>query len=230
LLSRPPTENWRWSPAVLGAVALTTLSILPWSAGLIYAIGGPNVEKSEAMKSLMEVFRGGNPLATIFALTIVAPFAEEIFFRGQILRGLLGRYSPWTAIAVSAVIFSVAHLNPVQFPATLLLGLLLGWLYWRTGSVWPSMFAHAWNNFLPSLAAIATKRPDEATIQMSRPIAVASLVLGLTAWLLAFAWLRRMVPAPPAPAPPPLPPEPEAGPTELPPAPPEPPPLPPESL
>ncbi len=78
---------------------------------------------------------------------LLAPLAEEIVFRGAALRSLLAsRLSPLTAIVISALLFAVAHLNPAQMPHAFLVGLLLGWMYWRTGSILPGMAYHWANN------------------------------------------------------------------------------------
>lgn len=82
------------------------------------------------------------------AIGILAPLAEEIVFRGAILRTLLTRFRPWTAIAISALIFSIIHLNPAQMPYAFVAGMLLGWLYWRTGSIVPGIVYHWINNSL----------------------------------------------------------------------------------
>ena len=82
-----------------------------------------------------------------FTLCLLAPFVEELVFRGAILRVLLGSFSRhWAAIAVSAVIFALVHANPVQMPHALLVGLLLGWTYYRTGSILPGVAIHWVNN------------------------------------------------------------------------------------
>jgi len=87
------------------------------------------------------------------SIGLLAPLAEEIVFRGAILRTLLGNdsttsgtYRPAVAITLSAVFFAVAHLNPPQMPHAFLIGLLLGWMYWRTGSILPGMAFHWANN------------------------------------------------------------------------------------
>ena len=80
------------------------------------------------------------------SIALLAPLAEEIVFRGAILKTLLGSLRPWTAIAVSAVFFAVAHLNPAQMPHAFVIGLLLGWMYYRTGSILPGMAYHWVNN------------------------------------------------------------------------------------
>lgn len=83
-----------------------------------------------------------------FVVGLLVPLAEELVFRGAILRALLrsteGR--PWGAIALSALFFALAHMNPAQMPHAFLIGLLLGWFYWRTNSIIPGVAYHWVNN------------------------------------------------------------------------------------
>lgn len=82
-----------------------------------------------------------------FVLCILTPFVEETVFRGAILKSLLqGFKCRWTAIIISSVIFAAIHLNLAQMPHALLMGLLFGWLYCRTGSILPGVAVHWVNN------------------------------------------------------------------------------------
>ncbi|MBR5686570.1 MAG: CPBP family intramembrane metalloprotease [Prevotella sp.] len=80
------------------------------------------------------------------SICIFAPLVEEVVFRGAILRALLQSYRPWIAIVVSALFFAAAHFNLAQMPHALLMGILLGWMYWRTGSIIPGILLHWVNN------------------------------------------------------------------------------------
>lgn len=83
------------------------------------------------------------------AVGILAPLAEEVVFRGAILRTLLGIMSKknhWVAIMISAAIFGIVHANLAQFINALLMGLILGWMYYRTGSLVPGILLHWINN------------------------------------------------------------------------------------
>ena len=63
------------------------------------------------------------------------------------LRSLLQRMnSRWGAIALSAFLFALVHLNPAQMPHAFLIGLLLGWMYERTRSILPGIMVHWVNN------------------------------------------------------------------------------------
>lgn len=94
---------------------------------------------------------GNGRLASIgfLALTIaVTPFAEEVFFRGFLFRWMTGHHRVWLAALISSVLFGIAHILPPQAISATLMALVLCWLYWRTGSVWPAIVAHATNNVL----------------------------------------------------------------------------------
>lgn len=85
------------------------------------------------------------------AIGIVAPVAEEMLFRGAILRTLLswlGYDRRWIAIVVSALLFGVVHGNMAQGLGAFLMGLLIGWMYMRTQSMVPGILFHWVNNSL----------------------------------------------------------------------------------
>lgn len=82
-----------------------------------------------------------------FVIGLGAPLVEELVFRGAILRALLRwKSNPWVGIAISAVMFAAVHMNPVQMPHAFLIGLLLGWMYYRTDSIVPGVVYHWVNN------------------------------------------------------------------------------------
>ncbi len=81
-------------------------------------------------------------------VVIIAPVIEELIFRGLVLHGLRKNYSATTTILVSAVLFSLFHLNPWQMPATFVLGVLLAWLMLRTNNILLTILGHALNNLM----------------------------------------------------------------------------------
>ena len=98
------------------------------------------------------IFPGIGILLTLQALAVVTPASEEILFRGFVLRGLLPRIGPGPAVVAAALLFSVLHLKPEVMIPIFITGLALGWLYVKTGSVWPCIAAHAGQNALALLA------------------------------------------------------------------------------
>ena len=112
-----------------------------------------------------------------FVIGLMAPLAEDLVFRGAILRSLLNWNSrPWVAILISAVLFSAAHMNPAQMPHTLLIGLLLGWMYYRTDSIVPGVVFHWVNNTVAYVVYNLYPNPDMTTTDLfgdGRPVLMA---------------------------------------------------------
>ena len=94
------------------------------------------------------VFPGMAAVFTFQALVVVTPVVEEVFFRGFIYSGLVPRLGIGWAIVASAVVFSLFHLAIGVLIPIFVTGLLFAWLYQRTGSLWPSIVAHAGQNAL----------------------------------------------------------------------------------
>ncbi len=89
----------------------------------------------------------GGPLWSSFLLTaIFAPIFEEWLCRGMVLRGLLTKMKPGWAIVVSALFFAFIHLNPWQALNAFGVGVVMGYVYYKTGSLWLTMLIHFVNN------------------------------------------------------------------------------------
>ncbi|MBP5570720.1 MAG: CPBP family intramembrane metalloprotease [Prevotella sp.] len=142
----------RWSPVSGNYIKSRPWAVLFWTFLVALGIILPSVWFQEKMPELPNLlddsFEGiVNTPGGYLALGIIAPLAEEVVFRGAILRSLLEKFSkPWIAIAVSALLFALIHLNPAQLPHAFVVGLLLGWMYWRTGSIIPGVLLHVVNN------------------------------------------------------------------------------------
>ncbi len=85
-------------------------------------------------------------------VVIIAPLIEEFIFRGVIMHGLMRNYSVAKSVFLSGLLFALFHLNPWQFPATFILGLILGWLMVRTRNILLCVGGHAINNLLVLLS------------------------------------------------------------------------------
>ena len=126
--------------------------VLCWCAVAALGLLIPSMWFQEQMPELPNVaedlFEGliANPWGYV-VIGLMAPLAEELVFRGAILRALLKwNKNHWIGIAISAVLFALIHMNPAQMPHAFLIGLLLGWMYYRTGSIIPGMVYHWVNN------------------------------------------------------------------------------------
>lgn len=100
----------------------------------------------EAQSTLIE---GANLWALFLTVGVLTPIAEELFFRGALMGWMmLRRFPRWTVILLPALLFAVMHLNPVGMLPIFFLALLLGYLRWASGSLWPSVGLHICNNLL----------------------------------------------------------------------------------
>ena len=84
----------------------------------------------------------GSLLIEFIAVVIIAPITEEIIFRALMYKTVKKTAPAWFAAIFSSVIFGIAHLNPISFVYTSLLGLMLIYLYEKTGSVTAPMLLH----------------------------------------------------------------------------------------
>lgn len=151
----------RWTPVGRDYLRSRPWTALVWTGVATFGTIIPSIWLDEQLaldmpehveRLLVDIIR--QPLGYIF-IGILAPVAEEVVFRGAVLRSLLtvmeGRWR-WGAIAVSAVIFGAVHGNESQFLHAVLTGVLLGWMYERTRSIVPGLVCHWVNNSLAFLA------------------------------------------------------------------------------
>jgi membrane protease YdiL (CAAX protease family) len=94
-----------------------------------------------------------SPIWFFLAGAVIAPFVEEIFFRGFLFQGFRQQYGWLPAILLSSAIFGAAHLDPVSFIPTFILGCVLAYMYHRSNSLWPGILFHAAINSV-SLCAV----------------------------------------------------------------------------
>lgn len=85
----------------------------------------------------------------LLGLTIgCTPLAEELFFRGFLLRWMASHRPLWLAMGISALMFGASHLIPAQAITAALMSLLLGGLFLASRSVWPAVLCHVIFNAL----------------------------------------------------------------------------------
>jgi len=177
-------------------------------AGILAGGGLQSLTKEALPRRLVEAFDVGGLLlrsgwsetVMIAVISLLPAFCEELAFRGGLQSALAGRRSPARAIGLSALVFAAFHLDPVRFPGVLLLGLAFGWLAWRTGSVWPSMAAHAVNNGVAVLGLVLAKAAGGAGVEeaVTPGEATALLLVGLVLYGLLVVGARGWLPPAPA--------------------------------
>ena len=195
-LSREPTGRRLGlvRPALrpFGYAALAFGSWLPLAVGVGLAYSLPeSVPKDPSAKMLYEQMTWTWALPFLLFISVAPGVCEEVFFRGYFQRRLQRRWSPWAAIGVTSLLFALFHMVPHTVVAVFPLGVWLGWIAWRTGSIWPGVVCHAfvngsWN--VRSLGIQLAGWPEE-------PPAVLSISAGLIA-LVSFVISVRMLTRP----------------------------------
>ncbi len=124
----------------------------------------------------------------LFGVAIVPAFAEESFFRGfiqtNIERSGIGKSRPFVAIIITSILFAAIHVSPLEFPGLLTIGLLLGWLAYRTCDLRVSVLAHAFNNGVIVILAYLVKDNSEViqnlTETRAMPLGDTIVLLGVS--------------------------------------------------
>lgn len=89
---------------------------------------------------------GALRVMTVAMTALLIPFVEELFFRGFLFAGLAARFGVLTGLVVSAAVFAVAHADVRTMIPIFVAGLLFGWAYHVTKSLWVPIAAHACQN------------------------------------------------------------------------------------
>ena len=158
-LTRSPASGWGSLARWIGLGVLLQLVVAKPLALL------QDVHGQHATQGVVDTLEKGNGVGLVlFALAagLVAPVAEELLFRGVLLRSLLRRFSPGTAVLIGALAFGAVHplTDPsvgslIAFPALVLVGLVCGHEAVRTGDLWHSIAIHVGFNVLTVIAVLA---------------------------------------------------------------------------
>lgn len=147
---------WRPRWGVLPGVILLGVSLWPFAHEIVVLgmqLGIGSIEdKMSSIEHLIAEFQTVSPILIILCLAVAPGVCEEFFFRGFLMQSLMGRVKPWQSILISAVCFGAFHLigsgvlSLERLLPSTFLGLFLGWVCYRTGSVIPGMIMHTFNN------------------------------------------------------------------------------------
>ena len=123
-------------------------------------------EKARAMAEMFVPAIQAHPVLVPLVIGVLAGFCEEMLFRGAIQTPIERRLPPWAAILLTAFLFGAFHFDLNGLPIRTGLGVLLGWLAWRSGSIFPAMLAHfLYDTTVLGIAAWQIRRhgPDSVT-------------------------------------------------------------------
>lgn len=128
--------------------------ILLWAFVLMCAITVVS-EPLTALLPEVDFSRLGHGGWTILAVVVMAPVLEEVLCRGLVLESVRKRYGVVVALLSSSLFFGCMHLHPTQVICATMLGLVLGYIYIVTNSLWASVILHAMNNALAYILLVA---------------------------------------------------------------------------
>lgn len=183
------TIDWKWGcVSILASLTgILALSIL---------------EEMMDLPNLMEdMFLDlSSSLVGIMGMAIVGPICEEFIFREGILGTMLREgMNKWVAIAASALIFGIIHLNPAQVPFAVCAGIIFGVIYCKTGNIVLTCIVHVLNNSM-AVWQMYTLGEEAKNTRMVDEIggtglAIACIVTGLACCiiLLCMFWKRHHV-------------------------------------
>lgn len=113
----------------------------------------------------------------IMVMIIVAPIFEETFFRGLIFNKLIDKSNITIAVILQALIFGVFHGNVIQFLYTFLLGILLGFIVYKTGSLMASIIAHMSFNLFGGIIFPVLLKDIQSDIIIISLLVVSTIIL-----------------------------------------------------
>ena len=161
LVARLPGGRWTAAALWLLAGVALQLAILPFLQIIVDVHG-----KAETQDVVEQFKQARGPALVLFAVIVVtvAPVAEELLFRGALLRALQRRMTPEWAVFVSALAFAAVHplLSPsigsvIAIPGLFALGVLSAALAIRTGNLSASILLHAGFNLLTAVSVVVAR-------------------------------------------------------------------------
>lgn len=178
-----------WASLTVLALGVALSPVISLLLGLMPWLLPPGI-LSEALFELVQLSRlerAPGFLAFLLAVSVGPGISEELIFRGLVLCGFLSRFRPTAAIALTALLFGLIHIIPLQVLTASITGLLLGYLVVRTGSIYPAIVAHIVTNFWATIEASLwwaynpSWRPEDLMLSTGYPLWIALAAAGLTA-------------------------------------------------
>lgn len=215
IMSMIPMESLALAVLLSGVFSVVVISLLKmikwktvmdvtsvnWAKAVCYvaaaAIGIFALDLLEEIMDLPNIIEGeltGMASTAIGFITIgiLGPVCEELIFREGVLGYMLrNNVHPWRAVIISAVMFGMVHGNPAQVPFAAAMGIVLGYIYFKTGNAVVPSIIHIINNSIACIQmnTLGDKAKDFSMVEMvgGMPVAIVIIVVGiaLCAWALS---------------------------------------------
>jgi len=146
-------------------------------------------EAAKQIQFMLAKHTVGELITNLIFISLFAGVGEELFFRGILQRLFIRAFkNPWMGIVFTAAIFSAFHFQFFGFFPRLALGVVLGVIYWYSGSLWAAIIAHfIYDAFIIVLVYInpeIAKNPDQSIMNANSLLPLAVVSIALTVWLI----------------------------------------------
>ena len=201
----------------LGRSNATWPALLAMSIGVLalaYVLGIASqlipVPRSRTLPEIQKVISqtiGGAAFLAFFVIGLAPAIFEELLFRGYVQTRLRRRWGIVAGIVIASVLFGAMHMDPLQSPLTAIIGLYLGYITERTGSIRPAMLCHAVNNSVQVGLVLALRHAPEEVLKQAQqgppatqmliiPLIVSLGIFALCLWWISAAMRHRPWPTP----------------------------------
>lgn len=133
------------SPSIILLTVVASLAVMVPAISLEAVVLEHFEAPPEVVHALEDLVRASGPLELLYAILVAAigaSLSEEFVFRGILQNSLAAKVGGWSALIIATVVFGLLH-TLWRFPGAFILGMLLGFLYLRTGSLVPGLVSHA---------------------------------------------------------------------------------------
>lgn len=175
---------------VQGKVMLLSI-LLVFASMFIFNILAAELGLPDVLAETMQ--QVSNNVLGCISIAVLAPVLEEVLFRGAIQGYLMRKYNPMVGILVASLIFGLIHMNPIQVFYAFFLGLIFGWIYYRTRSLMPVVIGHVLNNTFAAITMLAGAEEEEAVMSLGEKIAVLGAAVAAAVALMYL--INRLLPA-----------------------------------
>ncbi|MDD2371007.1 MAG: type II CAAX endopeptidase family protein [Firmicutes bacterium] len=136
-----------------------------------------DVYMPEVIKKSFDSITNSNPLLVLLTVGVLAPVAEEILFRGAIYNLIKDKFNKYAAVIVSAILFAIIHMNIYQASYAIFIGLFLGIIIMKTGSLWLTIIFHIVYNTVSGLYGSLDPKLLELLITKTYILPVIAIIL-----------------------------------------------------
>mgnify|MGYP003575890519 CR=1 FL=1 len=171
------------------------LTVAEWMSHINIAAAKEAQELNDRyMKAFLSMDSFGQLLVSLLIMAVLAGVSEELFFRGLLMRfGTKASRNVVLGIVISALLFAAMHSNIYGLPSILLAGVLLGFFYYLTGSIWCNIIAHIiYNGLQVVMVYFANKNPAIAKMNETNHVPGMWVVIGTLISVAAFYALWKI--------------------------------------